>query len=91
MLVDDTVLVLVETKLEIFAEIFGESIGFAGAIVFVVEFNVVSIELFTLFACIKLPFKMFRGNGFGLIISTVKENKQTNEKKNKKKNRKKNI
>lgn len=39
---------------------------------------IVSVELFVdglllLFACVKLPLITFRGNGFGLIISTIKE------------------
>lgn len=40
-----------------------------------------SFELFTvellllLFACVKLPLITFRGNGFGLIISTKKKHK----------------
>lgn len=36
-----------------------------------VLFNAVLLLVFELFACIKLPLITFRGNGFGLITSTV--------------------
>lgn len=52
-------------------------------VVVVVMELIVSVELFVdavellllLFACVKLPLITFRGNGFGLIISTKKKNR----------------
>lgn len=54
-----------------------ESDAVVATLLFVVVL-IVSVELFVdglllLFACVKLPLITFRGNGFGLIISTIKE------------------
>lgn len=49
-----------------------------------VEFVVELLLLFVLFACVKLPLITFRGNGFGLIISTKKKQTKFKKKQNKK-------
>lgn len=39
-------------------------------VVLIVSVELFVVELLLLFACVKLPLITFRGNGFGLIIST---------------------
>lgn len=40
-------------------------------VVLIVSVELFVVELLLLFACVKLPLITFRGNGFGLIISTI--------------------
>lgn len=55
--------VCIDTVVRLFVEVF---------VVSLVLFNVVLLIVCALFACVELPFIMFRGNGFGLIMSTAK-------------------
>lgn len=78
---DDGVMVVVFVVVDV--TVAGTAVGVIVAVanlLFVELFNsfaLVDVELLLLFeliACVKLPFITFRGNGFGLIISTKERN-----------------
>lgn len=72
---DVTIGVAVEFEFTLLAGVFVAICS--AAVVLLVSFAFIVAELllllFELFACVKLPLITFRGNGFGLIISTKKK------------------